>query len=185
MILYLIKKEFKNKLKEYIMENYTFSTNTIQVGKLAPFFNQLFKGKDCPPYYPRIIQVTPIKIPSFEDIYMKILKGEDTKMPPINTITHTFETVVDYKVQHSPNKTLNVQFTYIINLQPVTTTQYKCVKQGAQLKISNDINDGGDLICSKPLVVENENEDLRWVVLETIKLCQDSNEKLLKKYNIQ
>ena len=167
------------------MENYQFSTNTIQVSKLSPFFNQLFKGKDCPPYYPRVNQVTPIKMPSFEDIYMKILNGEDTKMPPIGIITHTFEVVVDYKVQHSPNTTLNVQFTYIINIQPVTTTQYKVVKQCAQLKISNDISDGGVLICSKPLIVETENEDLRWVVLETIKMCQESNENLLKKYNLQ
>lgn len=167
------------------MENYNFFNNTIRIDRLAPFFNQLFKGKDCPHYYPRIIQVTPIKMPSFEDIYMKILNGEDTKMPPIGAITHKFEVVVDYKVQHKLNTTLNVQFTYIINLQPVTTAQYKCVKQSAQLKISNDMNDGGDLICSKPLVVENEDEDLRWVVLETIKMCQESNENLLKKYNLQ
>lgn len=167
------------------MENYNFFNNTIRVDRLAPFFNQLFKCKDCPPYYPRINQVTPIKMPKFEDIYMKILNGEDTKMPPIGMITYLFESVIEYKVQHGPNSTLNVQFTYIINIQPVTTTQYKCVKQGARLNISNDINDGGDLICSKPLIVENEDEDLRWVVLETIKMCQDSNEDLLKKYNIQ
>ncbi len=167
------------------MENYKFSTNTIHVGKLAPFFNQLFQGKDCPPYYPRINRVTPIKMPSFEDIYMKILNGEDTKMPPINLDTYKFETVVDYNVQHKPNTTINVQFTYIINLQSVTTTQYKCVKQSAQLKISHDRSDGEVLFCTKPLIVENVNEDLRWVVLETIKMCQESNEKLLKKYNLQ
>lgn len=167
------------------MENYTFSTNTIKVGKLAPFFNKLFKGKDCPPYYPRITEVTPITMPSFEDIYMKILNGEDTKMPPLDMITYKFYTVIDYKVQHGPNTTLNVQFTYIIKVQPVSTTQYKCVQHGAQLKISNDISDGGVLICSKPLIVENNNEDLRWVVLESIKMCQESNENLLKKYNLQ
>ena len=167
------------------MENYNFSTNTIQVSKLTPFFNRIIKGEDCPPYYPRIIQVTPIKMPSFEDIYIKILKGEDTEMPAIPTITHTFEIVVDYKVQHKQNTTLNVQFTYLIDIKSVSTTQYKFVKQSAHLKISNDMNADEGLICSKPLIVEAENEDLRWVVLETIKMCQESNEKLLKKYNLQ
>lgn len=163
--------------------DYKFSTNTVPVRKLSPFFKRLFEKKES---YPRINQVTPIKMPSFEDIYMKILNGEDTKMPPIGAITHTFEVVVDYKVQHKPNTTINVQFTYIINLQPVTTTQYKWVKQSSQLKISNDeSSDDKYLLCSKPLIIETENEDLRWVVLETIKMCQDSNENLLKKYNLQ
>ncbi len=165
------------------MENYTFSTNTLRVDRLAPFFKNLFENKE---YYPRINQVTPIKMPSFEDIYMKILNGEDTKMPPIGVITHTFEVVVDYKVQHNPNTILTVQLTYSMKVQPINTTQYKCVKQSAQLKISNDeLSDCKKLLCSKPLIIETENEDLRWVVLETIKMCQESNENLLKKYNLQ
>lgn len=167
------------------MENYKFITNTIQVSKLTPFFKNLFEKKE---FCPRINQVTPIITPkpSFEDIYIKILKGQSTEMPPINMDTYTFETVIEYKVQHNPNTILNVQLTYIIKVQPINATQYKWVKQHAQLKISNDeLSDCKYLLCSKPLIIETENEDLRWVVLETIKLCQDSNEDLLKKYNIQ
>lgn len=164
------------------MENYKFSTNTIQISTISPFFKHLFEKKEC---CPRINQVASVKIPSFEDIYMKILKGEDTKMPPINMITYAFESVIDYKVQHNPNTILNVQLTYNIDIQPITTTQYKWVKQHAQLKISNDkLSDVAGLLYS-PLNVETENEDLRWVVLETIKMCQESNEDLLKKYNLQ
>lgn len=161
------------------MENYIFSRNTMQVNKLAPFFKNLFEKKEC---CPSIREVTPIKIPSFEDIYMKILNSEDTNMPPINISIYTFETVIDYKVQHNPNTILNAQLTYIIKVQPVTTTKYKFVKQSAQLKISNGLSDCRGLLCSSPLIVETENEDLRWVVLETIKMCQDSNEELLKQY---
>lgn len=164
------------------MENYTFSTNTIHVSKLAPFFEYLFKDRECCPY---IFQITPIKMPSFEDIYMKILKGEDTNMPPINISTYKFETVIDYKIQHNPNTILNAQLTYIMKVQPISTTQYKWVKQSAQFKLSNGSSDCRGLLCSNPLIVETENEDLRWVVLETIKMCQESNEKLLKKYNLQ
>ena len=73
-----------------------------------------------------------------------------------------------------------------MKVQPINTTQYKWVKQIAQLKISNDeLSDCKKLLCSKPLIIETENEDLRWVVLETIKMCQESNENLLKKYNLQ
>lgn len=162
--------------------DYKFSTNTVPVRKLSPFFELLLKEKVDGP---RITEINPIQIPNFEDIYMKILKGEDTGMPPINITTFTFETVIEYKVQHDSHTTFNAQLTYIVKIQPISSTQYKCVRQGARLKISNDINDGGDLICSKPLVVENNDEDLRWVVLETIKMCQDSNENLLKKYNLQ
>lgn len=161
------------------MENYKFSRNTMWVSKLAPFFKNLFEKKEC---CPCIREVTPIKMPSFEDIYMKILNSEDTNMPPINISPYTFETVVDYRVQHNPNIILNVELTYIINVQPVSTTKYKFVKQSAQLKISNGLSDCQGLLCSKPLIVETENEDLRWVVLETIKMCQDSNENLLKQY---
>lgn len=161
------------------MENYKFSRNSMQVSKLTPFFKKLFKNKE---YCPYIKEVTPVKIPTFEDIYMKILNNEDTNMPPISISTDTFETVIEYKVQHNPNIILNVQLTYNINVQPVTTTKYKLVKESAQLKISNGLSDCGGLLCSKPLIIETENEDLRWVVLETIKMCQDSNEDLLKQY---
>ncbi len=161
------------------MENYIFSRNTMQVSKLTPFFKKLFKEKERCPY---ISQVTPIKIPSFEDIYMKILNGEGTELPSININIYTFETVIDYKVQHNPNIILNAQLTYIIKVQPINTSQYKLVKESAQLKISNGLSDCGGLLCSKPLIIETENEDLRWVVLETIKMCQDSNENLLKQY---
>ena len=162
------------------MENYKFSTNTVQVRKLAPFFELLLKDKVDGP---RITEVTPIIMPSYEDIYMKIIKGEDTGMPPINITTYTFETVIEYKIQHNSYTTLNAQLTYKIKIQPMNSTQYKCVKQSAQLKISNMLSHAQGLICSKPLVVESEDEDLRWVVLEIVKMCQESNEKLLKQYN--
>lgn len=162
--------------------DYKFSTNTVPVRKLSPFFELLLKEKVDGP---RITEINPIQIPDFEDIYIKILKGEDTGMPPINITTFTFETVIEYKVQHDSHTTFNAQLTYIVKIQPISSTQYKCVNQCAQLKISNVLSSSKGLLCSKPLVIETINEDLRWVVLETIKLCQESNEDLLKKYNIQ
>lgn len=162
--------------------DYKFSTNTIPVRKLSPFFELLLKEKVDGP---RITEINPIQIPNFEDIYMKILKGEDTGMPPINITTFTFETVIEYKVQHDSHTTFNAQLTYIVKIQPISSTQYKWVNQCAQLKISNVLSSSKGLLCSKPLVIETINEDLRWVVLETIKMCQDSNENLLKKYNLQ
>jgi hypothetical protein len=160
--------------------DYKFSTNTVRVSKLEPFFERLLKDKeDCP----RITEVTPIVMPTYEDIYMKILKGEDTGMPPVNIDTFTFETVIEYKIQHNAYTTFNAQLIYKVKIQPINLTQYKCVKQYAQLKISNVLSQAQGLLCSNPLVVQSEDEDLRWFVLETVKMCQDSNEKLLKQYN--
>ena len=165
------------------MENYNFQTNTIQVSKLTPFFQNLFNNKEC---CPCIIQVTPKMMPVFYDIYIKIVKGEEVELSVTNTIP--FEVVIEYKVQHKPNIILNAQLTYSIKVQPIniaktlTTTKYNLIKQSAQLKISNGVSDCRGLLCSKPLIVETENEDLRWVVLETIKMCQDNNEELLKQY---
>ena len=171
------------------MENYNFKTNTMQVNKLTPFFKKLFNNKEC---CPCIIQVTPIEMPVFDDIYVKIVKGEDVEMSLNNILT--FEAVIEYKVQHNPNIILNAQLTYSIKVKPIKptnttqytkplkTTQYNLIKQSAQLKISNGLSDCRGLLCSKPLIVKTEDEDLRWVVLETIKMCQDSNEELLKQY---
>ena len=146
-------------------------------------FKNLFNNKECCPY---IIQVTPKMMPVFYDIYIKIVKGEEVELSVTNTIP--FEVVIEYKVQHKPNIILNAQLTYSMKVQPIniaktlTTTKYNLIKQSAQLKISNGVSDCRGLLCSEPLIVETENEDLRWVVLETIKMCQDSNEELLKQY---